>query len=568
MAAFFKRVTAAIGEHYVFCDAIFLLSLLAVGGFNDFVSAIISVAFLVFLFIKLSREKSLRININLLSISVFVMVCFYALTVFWAIDSGMAFIGFLKYLPILLYLILLQQGEKKQGLFDVLPFFAAVLVLLSSLGSLIPSIKGLFLVSGRLSGFFQYPNTFALFLLICELLVLKKKQYKIIDFVVLAILVSGLLYTGSRTVFIIFLATNFFMILINSSKKWRIWLFSLAALLLILVLAFALLGKDGNVLSRYLKIGLSESTFVGRLLYITDALPLLLKYPFGLGYLGYHFIQGSFQTGVYNVSYVHNDFLQIALDVGLVPMLLFLAAIVAYLFKKQVPLADKIIVAAFVMHSMFDFNLQFASMFMLFVALLNTNDGKQIDLSKGISVLKVTSFILVLVNIYMCISLALSQFTAYEAANTLYPFNTRNKLLLLEQQEDVTVANEIADDILKYNTYYYAPYSVKAKYCYSKGDFVGVIENKNAVFLRNRFRYTEFKEYGVMLVNGILAYEQIGDTASADILKKELISLKNGMESNKEKISKLGSMINEQPITTLPAEILKYIDEFSKKAGD
>lgn len=568
MAAFFKRVTTAIGEHYVFCDTIFLLSLLAVGGFNDFVSAIISVAFLVFLFIKLSREKSLRININLLSISVFVMVCFYALTVFWAIDSGMAFIGFLKYLPILLYLVLLQQGEKKQGLFDVLPFFAAVLVLLSSLGSLIPSIKGLFLVSGRLSGFFQYPNTFALFLLICELLVLKKKQYKIIDFVVLAILVSGLLYTGSRTVFIIFLATNFFMILINSSKKWRIWLFSLAALLLILVLAFALLGKDGNVLSRYLKIGLSESTFVGRLLYITDALPLLLKYPFGLGYLGYHFIQGSLQTGVYNVSYVHNDFLQIALDVGLVPMLLFLAAIVAYFFKKQVPLANKIIVAAFVMHSMFDFNLQFASMFMLFVALLNTNDGKQIDLSKGISVLKVTSFILVLVNIYMCISLALSQFTAYEAANTLYPFNTRNKLLLLEQQEDVTVANEIADDILKYNTYYYAPYSIKAKYCYSKGDFVGVIENKNAVFLRNRFRYTEFKEYGVMLVNGILAYEQIGDTASADILKKELISLKNGMESNKEKISKLGSMINEQPITTLPAEILKYIDEFSKKAGD
>ncbi len=265
---------------------------------------------------------------------------------------------------------------------------------------------------------------------------------------------------------------------------------------------------------------------------------------------------------------MHNDFLQIALDVGLIPLLLFIVAIVSYLFKKHIPISDKIIVAAFIIHSMFDFNLQFVSMFMLLIALLNTNDGKQIDLVKGISALKITSFILVLINIYMCVSLALSQFTAYNASNALYPFNTRNKLLLLEQQEDVVVANEIAEDILKYNTYYYAPYSVKAKYCYSKGDFVGVIENKNAVFLRNRFRYTEFKEYGVMLVNGILAYEQMGDTKSADILKRELISLKNGMERNKENLSKLGSMINEQPITTLPDEILKYIDEFSKKAGD
>ncbi len=567
MTAFLKRLGATIGERCDFSDIVLLSSLVLVGGFNDFVSCIISVALLVFLLVKIAKEKRLQININLLSISVFTMVCFYGLVSFWAIDSGMAFIGFLKYLPILIYLSLLQQQGENKKIFDVLPVFTAALVLLSTLGSLIPALKGLFLVSDRLAGFFQYPNTFALLLLICELLVLKKKQYKIIDYIVLAILVFGLLYTGSRTVFLIFLATNFFMILINTAKKTRILLFSLAATLLIVVVAIALLGKEGNVLSRYLKIGLSESTFVGRLLYITDALPLLLKYPFGLGFLGYHFIQGSIQTGVYNVSYVHNDFLQIALDIGLIPLLLFIAAIVSYLFKKHIPLADKLIVAAFMLHSMFDFNLQFISMFMLFLALLNVNDGKQIEL-KCLSALKLASFLFILINTYMCVSLALSQFTAYNASNTLYPFNTRNKLLLLEQQEDVTVANEIADDILKYNTYYYAPYSVKAKYCYSKGDFIGVIENKNAVFLRNRFRYTEFKEYGIMLVNGILAYEQMGDNASADILKKELISLKNGMESNRDKISKLGSMINEQPITTLPDEILKYIDEFSKKAGD
>ena len=66
-------------------------------------------------------------------------------------------------------------------------------------------VSNLFLVSERLSGFFQYPNTFALFLLISELLLLKKINLKIIDYITLAVLIGGLLYTGSRTVFLLFI---------------------------------------------------------------------------------------------------------------------------------------------------------------------------------------------------------------------------------------------------------------------------------------------------------------------------------------------------------------------------
>lgn len=567
MVGVLKRIGNDFCNRCDFCDIVTLITLAAVGGFHDFTSTIISCVLVCFLIFKKARENTIKIYLNPLSIAVFVISLFYLVSTFWAIDSGMAFVGFLKYLPLVPFLLILQQPQKKEGVLSILPFFSALMVVISSVGSVIPPIKNLFLVSGRLSGFFQYPNTFALLLLISELLILKKKKYKAMDFVLLAILILGLLYTGSRTVFLIFLVTNFLMILTNTPKKKRIIIFALAVVLLIAVVFIAMFGKEGNVLSRYLKIGLAESTFAGRLLYMYDALPLLLKYPFGLGYLGYHFMQGSFQSGVYNVSYVHNDFLQIALDIGVIPLLLFIAAIVLFFFKKQVDFTDKIILAAFVLHSLLDFNLQFVGMFMLLVLLLNRNDGKVFEIT-GFSPIKIIALLLVVINVYMCVPLALSQFTAYQASNALYPFNTRNKLLYLEQQEDVVVANEIAEDILKYNTQYYAPYSVKAKYCYSKGDFVGVIENETAALQRNRFRYTEYKEYSIMLVNGILAYEQIGDTASADILKEELLALKRSIEGNKDKISKLGSMIDEQPITTLPSDILKYIEIFSKESGD
>lgn len=562
----YSHLKSKLCEYFDFSDIVVLALMVLAGGFHDFVACLASVALLPYLFLKLHKNQCLHLKLNLFSVAVTVVVLFYGITVFWAIDAGMAFIGFLRILPIFLYMVMLWQTGKKEGLLKVLPYFAAVLVVLSSIGSLIAPISNLFLVSERLAGFFQYPNTFALFLLISELLLLKKPQLNIMDYIVLVVLIGGLLYTGSRTVFLLFLVANLAMVMLNASKKVRGLALILTAVVLAVVVVVALLGKDGNVLSRYLKIDLTQSTFVGRLLYVQDALPLLLKHPFGLGYLGYHFLQGGIQTGMYNVSYVHNDFLQAALDVGLIPAVLFFAAVVSFFFKKSVPLADKVIAGVFVLHSMFDFNLQFIGMFLLFVLLVHDNGGKTI-LLHNLSACKIALPILFVIQVYMCVALGLSQFTAYQAADVLYPYNTRNKLLLLEQQEDVTVANQIADEILEQNTHYYAPYSIKAKYAYSKGDFVGVIRHKKAVFERNVFRYTEYKEYCIMLINGIIAYEQMGDADSANILKQELLTAKQKIESNRDRLSKLGGMIQEQPVVTLPEDILEYIKNLDK-AGD
>ena len=267
-----------------FSGCMLMLALLLVGGFHEYISCALSAAMCIYLLLRLGKGEGLRIRKDLLTSAVIAISLGYGLTCLWAVDSGVALVGFVKFLPLVLYLVCLQQQEDTETTLQVLPYYGAVLTVLSVIGMRIPGLQRLFEVSDRLAGTFQYPNTFALFLLVCQLLLWKKTPKKIWDYVTIAVLLAGLLYTGSRTVFVVAILANIGMLFVYSKKRGRnILLIGMAAAVLVGVI----LLSGSSVLRRYLSISLTESTFVGRLLYWVDALPLLLKYPFGMGYKGY-----------------------------------------------------------------------------------------------------------------------------------------------------------------------------------------------------------------------------------------------------------------------------------------
>ena len=168
------------------------------------------------------------------------------------------------------------------------------------------------------------------------------------------------------------------------------------------------------------------------------------------------------------------------------------------------------------------------------------------------------------VTLYFSVALALSHFKQWEIADEMLPFNTENKIHMLEKESDITDANDMANEILKQNTATYIPYSIKAKYCYSQGDFTGLMENKHEVFEKNPFEYAEYEEYCGMLINGIALYTKSGDLQSARICGEELIATKTRLAENEEKLSDLGRKIKDQPKTVLPDEILKYITKIER----
>lgn len=541
---------------------VLVFSIIAIGGFNEWVSAIASVALLGYLLYKSFEQKTINFSKELLFYATALISISYFIVSFWAIDAGMAFIGGIKFLPLVLFFVVLKQNKTdKINTYQILILTTAVMVVVSSVFSVIPQFSQHFTVADRLAGFFQYPNTFAMLVLISELLILQKEKIYKIDIVYLAIFLFGIIYSGSRIVFVLFIISNTTVLLLKSNKKFRlIFLISVLIALLITVIFFS----DNAIVQRFFRISIFESTFVGRILYWVDALPLLLKYPFGMGYLGYNYVHSIIQTGVYTVRYVHNDFLQLILDIGWIPAITFVFIIFRKIFSKSTDKYLRIILLTFSAHIFFDFDLQFLSMFLILILLLEDADSKAKTVKLN-GIVGVALTLLFALNTYMSIHLALSHFKLEKQANRLYCWNTENKFAMLEKETDINYANEVADEILKQNQCSYIPYSVKAKFFYSKGDFSSLIENKNVVFEMNPFGYEEYEEYCRMLINGVYLYQRVGDEGSVKYCQQELINTNNKLLENSERLSYFGKHIKDQPEIELPKEILDYISKLEKE---
>lgn len=542
-----------------FTPMILILSFVCVGVFHEYISCVFSVAMLIWLFLKYKKEKKLFFRINAVSIAIGVLVISYLLSVIWAVDSGLAFIGFFKFLPVLLFLIcLFQEKESSVKIMQWLPYTAVVMALISIVGMHLPGLKLYFNVSSRLAGFFQYPNTFALFLLVAELVLLVREKHKWYDYLCMLMLLVSILLTGSRTAFLLAVVANGLAVLVHRNRKLRFAGIAVVVFGVIAVASYVFFFDKNGILSRLSSISLAESTFVGRMLYYMDAIPLILKKPLGIGYQSYYYMQQSIQTGVYNIRFIHNDFLQIMLDVGWIPCLLFVIAIFKSVFSKNVTREKKLILMTMCAHSCLDFNLQFVAMFMLIILFMDFDSGNEYILQKHMSEIKATCWVVGVAACWIGLSLVFNHMKAYEASDLLYPWNTHNKVELIGTIENLTEMNEVADKILNQNEYATIGYSAKARCAFAQGDFTSVIQYKNQIFEKAPFQYSDCEEYCYMMMNGVTLFLENGDEKSAKVCANEFLRTYERVKNIRNELSEYGKKISLQPRTLFPDEIEFY----------
>lgn len=344
-----------------------------------------------------------------------------------------------------------------------------------------------------------------------ELVVISKKRHTKIDVVFIFVLLSGILYTGSRTVFVLTLLSNIVLIFQMKNKRIRN-----------LTIFGAVLASLGIAL-----------------------------------YLG-----AAGKTGVYSVTFIHNDYLQLFLDVGWIPALLFIAAVSRSIFAKGKPFYQRVILCTMALHSLLDFNLQFIGVFMVFLLFMEYDAGREYVLKKT-GVLRGICILASLLCIYFGIMLSLARFGRRDVAHRMYPVHTQNEIQLLIKEENIEKADKRADEILSRNEYAMIAYSAKARKAYSDGNFSQVITYKRKIFEKAPFAYEEYEEYAYMLITGIRLYQQAGDSESVQICREELQMVGDRVHNMRRKLSYLGTRIKDQPETQLPEEIERYM----KKGG-
>lgn len=550
-ARYFKKNTSAL-------SVCWLASAVCFGMFYELLSAVFSAVIAGILIFKIIKNGA-RLRLGLMPTAVLVVFSGYILTCFWAVDAGAALTGIIKFLPLPLFMLAAEQ-EKRDTLEDILnllPPLAVFMTVISAVFMHIPALCDYFSVAGRLSGFFQYPNTYALFALIGIILLLSGGKFGIARFIMLLVLAGGIVYSGSRTVAVMTVFFVAVMLIRSGSRRLKIIVPLSVGAILAAAAVYALISGNFGSVGRFLKLSLNESTFIGRIIYFKDGLRLIAKNPFGLGYLGYYYTEQFNQTAVYSVRYIHNELLQLLLDIGWLPAAFFAAALIASLFSRKISFERKMIILAVCAHAMMDFDLQFVSIFILLCMLADSGGGKVYELSSR--ALSVPFALLIPLCSYFGTVFLLYGIHNYAAANRLFPLYTEAKIALLTSAEETDELDTLADDILSSNKYVALAYSAKAKAAYSRGDFKNVIEYKEQAIKYAPYQISEYNEYCYMLIVGIQLYNKNGDSYSAEYCKNRLLNILQLLEAVKEKTDPLAYKIKDKPELELSKDITDLI---------
>lgn len=533
------------------CVAAVMLSLpFCVGGFYLWASALTTVVLTGILAVLGKTQGKLVIRWNGGMMVFTLLPLAYLVTSVWAVDPGQAWMGFVKYLPAPLFYVLLMQTtrDQREQVLGLLPLGGVAMVVVTGVLQFVPALQPWLQVNARLAGLFQYPNSFAIYLLCLSILLLKSSFPVKLRLLCLTVLLVGVVISGSRTTLALAVLTGGVLLVLHLRQHGSVkrLLLPLSGVLVVSALFFLTAGH--SVWQRFLVNPLESSTFLGRLLYAKDALLASFSHPFGLGYGGYFFVQGSFQTGVYSVQYVHNELLQLVMDVGWIPAVL-LAVYLVWVWWRSDGVC-RLCLGTLLLHSLFDFDLQFLSLVFLLV-LLSHAGVERPDSRLFRRRHPVAGRAVVLIGAALSVAAAVVD-TSYYAQQPdltlwLYPVHTQSQLYYLVQQNEAEGLEVLADAILSHNSYVALAYDAKANVAYAKGDGQSVIRYKQKAISLAPYTMAEYEDYGEKLFQLMTLYQQAGMADSAQTCRQCLLEIPTLLEQVEENTSPLAWKIADKP---------------------
>ena len=540
---------------------VIVVSVIIGGGYFLSASAITVIPLVILYSMIIWKNKKIKLCMDINLAAIVLVTGFYLISPLWALDSGMAFMGSIKFFPILiLYLLTFYIDGGIEKIKGLLPVIGTVTTIFAFVMMQISYFENYISVAGRLGGFFQYPNTYALFMLICLIIVSykikndDKKDWLDIAHVIVACI--GIYLSGSRTVFILTVAFAIVFFVLNIKNNKKVILGIIGAVVVVGAILIFVLDNEG--MSHIISSNLS--TFWGRFLYYKDALPYILKHPFGVGYYGYAFSQYEFQTGVYTVVNIHNELLQFMLDIGWVPAILLYVCIIKSIISKDTCERDKMVLSVILIHSLFDYDFQFISMFYILVLFFNKKKVNEYKIS-GVS--KVVVTIIALAAVGFSVPVGISDYYSvmkdYDKSIKAYSGNTMAKVGKLINETNEDEIEKTALDIIDSNEHIQMAYSALARSEFAKGNVDKYILLKEKAISLSPYNYEEYSEYLSVMYYCTMQYSNMGDKNSAYKCYEKMKSIPDKLKIVEEKTSSLGWKIKDKPTVNLSEEELDMI---------
>jgi hypothetical protein len=470
--------------------------------------------------IILNNNISIEISVN--HGCILLLLALYFITIFHGIDKGMAFIGFLKIFTIyIFYIVLMQLNYNKELYINAISSSGIIVSLLGIASFFIPSLGQELIQKGRLGSVFQYPNTCALFLVICIIFITTRNKINVYNFIGIITMWVGIFLTFSRSMYIISIVVAITLIIYDKSKVK--YLLPSCVIGSIIGNTIMKLANISHMFDRIEKTSIHASEWLTRLLYYKDSLSIMKDYPFGTGHLGYYYIQRIYQTGsTYYVKYIHSNVLQIVMDIGVIGFILMAIYFIYNILNKKLKFHEKLAIIVIFGHGAIDFDWEFPVILFFLLIIVYIDENKLVY--KKIRKIPVCIGIILCMSmyIYMGISTYLDYSNNYETSLQLYKYNTiaKEKLAKKYMEIDTEKAYKLANSIIKQNEFFLNAYIIKRDIDYERNELNKALISAKKVIELNPLNITHLEKYCNILL----------DSAKLDIEKGNIDTATSKLE--------------------------------------
>lgn len=329
--------------------------------------------------------------------------------------------------------------------------------------------------------------------------------------------------------------------------------------------AFAVIGglaaamNGGMVLQRMQAITLSSVTLNGRLLYYADGLRMLLKHPLGVGRGGYLYIQAAEQTGIYTAHHIHNEYLQSALDGGILCGLLMAVLAVALLLRRGAKPRERAVCFAACAHAFIDFDFQFTAVVLLLLLCGSGGRTRTYQISKRTPTALVCST-LALVFAYFSITYYLDLMQKPIAAYAMFPADLSLAENRLQNFPTAEASEPLADKILQSTDLSMIAWDCKYTLAVQRDDWPAMVESK--------YHYLKLRRYdGEVYGDFIDLLEQACLKCSPEELSKYLDAageVKKMLKEVVERTSPIAYRVTDEPVA-FAAEIQERLQKIENR---